>query len=186
MDNAEAETTTDADGTDRDRCQVQGRVMHPLVLDACCGGRSFWMNPEDERALFIDNRQGTWPVNRPGRSPIIVAPDVVADFTEMPFSDATFYLVVFDPPHFTEPRAGRGTIRNTYGCLFPGWEQMLAAGFKECFRVLAQYGTLVFKWCSVEIPLRDVLALTDQKPLFGHRSGKLARTHWVTFLKSDA
>lgn len=32
-------------------------------------------------------------------------------------------------------------------------------------------------------PLSDVLALTEEKPLFGHTSGKLAGTHWVAFLK---
>lgn len=30
------------------------------------------------------------------------------------------------------------------------------------------------------------LALTPEKPLIGHRSGKTARTHWVTFLKPAA
>jgi hypothetical protein len=31
----------------------------------------------------------------------------------------------------------------------------------------------------------DVLALTDQKPLYGHRSGKQSKTHWIAFLKAN-
>ncbi|MFX7021108.1 SAM-dependent methyltransferase, partial [Acinetobacter baumannii] len=31
----------------------------------------------------------------------------------------------------------------------------------------------------------EVLALTDQKPLFGHISGKRSNTHWITFMKIE-
>lgn len=27
--------------------------------------------------------------------------------------------------------------------------------------------------------------MTDQKPVFGHPSGKRANTHWITFMKMD-
>ncbi|MDC6726366.1 hypothetical protein OEZ75_27365, partial [Leclercia adecarboxylata] len=47
-------------------------------------------------------------------------------------------------------------------------------------------GTLIFKWCEVEVPLARVLALTPEKPLFGHRSGKKAQTHWCAFLQHNA
>ena len=63
------------------------------------------------------------------------------------------------------------------------WKEDLAAGFKECFRVLKPHGTLIFKWNEIDIPLNDVLALTPEKPLYGHRSGKKANTHWVSFIK---
>ena len=29
----------------------------------------------------------------------------------------------------------------------------------------------------------EILALTDQQPLFGHKSGKRVNTHWMTFMK---
>ena len=29
----------------------------------------------------------------------------------------------------------------------------------------------------------ELLALTDEKPLFGHKSGKREKTHWITFMK---
>ena len=65
------------------------------------------------------------------------------------------------------------------------WREMLRKGFAECFRVLKHDGVLVFKWCEDEIPVSQILALTPEKPLFGNRCGKNAKTHWVTFLKQN-
>ena len=163
----------------------------PPVLDACCAGRAFWFNPSDERGLFMDIRQGEWAkdLGTPqthGRKPVIVNPDVVADFSEMPFPDESFYLVVFDPPHHTATRMGSANIiRHSYGMLLPGWEEVLRRGFSECFRVLRPNGVLIFKWSSSEIPLKRVLSLTIEKPLFGHKTNKKNTTHWVAFLKQD-
>lgn len=63
------------------------------------------------------------------------------------------------------------------------WREDLRAGFAECFRVLKPEGVLIFKWSEFDIPLKEILALTPEKPLFGHRSGKQQKTHWVTFIK---
>jgi hypothetical protein len=62
---------------------------------------------------------------------------------------------------------------------------MLRAGFAECFRVLRPEGTLIFKWCAAEIPVSRILALTPERPLFGHKSGKNSKTHWIAFLKPN-
>ena len=35
-------------------------------------------------------------------------------------------------------------------------------------------------------PSTRILALTPHKPLFGHKSGKQQKTHWVTFMKPNA
>ena len=43
-----------------------------------------------------------------------------------------------------------------------------------------------FKWCEDEIPVSQILALTPERPLFGHRRGKRQKTHWVTFMKHNA
>lgn len=51
------------------------------------------------------------------------------------------------------------------------------------FQVLEDEGILIFKWSEVDIPLKEILKLTPQKPLFGHRSGKNMNTHWVCFMK---
>ena len=76
-----------------------------------------------------------------------------------------------------------GHYAMAYGKLRGNWREELRLGFAECFRVLKINGTLIFKWCEIEIPLRDVLSLTPHKPLYGHRSGKAAKTHWVAFIK---
>ncbi len=163
----------------------------PPVLDACCGGRMFWFNHDDERALFVDNRENVYVTDHGtpgtiGRADKVVAPQIKADFTDLPFPDETFLHVVFDPPHYTaKSMSGNSCLAASYGMLLPGWEEMLHAGFAECFRVLKSGGTLVFKWCSLEIPLSRVLSLTQYEPLYGHRSGKKSATHWVCFLKHD-
>ena len=160
----------------------------PPVLDACCGSRMFWFYRDDKRALFIDNRTGVGiqDVGTPGtqgRRPCVIDPDMVVDFTQMPFPDEAFYHVVFDPPHCEEKLGKTSQLAFKYGILGSDWREMLRRGFIECFRVLKPGGTLVFKWCDVEMPLREVLALTQEKPMYGHRSGKAARTHWVVFFK---
>lgn len=156
----------------------------PPVLDACCGGKAMWFNSDDGRALFVDRRKEEYQIDR-GNQPaqhLVVAPDIVADFTALPFLDESFWHVVFDPPHCN--RIGpNGWMAKKYGVLLAGWEEMLRAGFEECFRVLKPNGTLIFKWSSVQIPLSRVLALTEQSPLYGHRSGANMKTHWIAFIK---
>ena len=153
----------------------------PPVLDACCGSRMFWFDKRDQRALFVDKRRETLTDNT-GKRPaeIVVDPDVLADFGALPFGDASFSLVVFDPPHtFCGPN-GR-TIKK-YGTLPLGWRNMLTRGFAECFRVLCPGGTLVFKWNEHRVKLSTVLSLTPEQPLFGQRVGNTL-THWLVFLK---
>lgn len=153
----------------------------PSVLDACCGSRMFWFDKADPRALFVDKRRERL-IDTTGKKPaeIVVDPDILADFTSLPFDDAIFSLVVFDPPHtFCGPN-GR-TIKK-YGTLPPGWRDMLRHGFAECFRVLCPMGTLVFKWNEHRVKLSTVLSLTPETPLFGQRVGN-TKTHWLVFHK---
>lgn len=165
-------------------------ISSAIALDACCGTRMFWFDKSDCRCLFIDIREGIRIVDvgtegTKGRRPRIVKPDLVADFRQMPFANNSFWHVVFDPPHFTKKglTGNGGTLGFNYGILNNDWRDDLAAGFKECFRVLKPFGTLIFKWCEAEIPLKEILSLVDQKPLYGHRSGKKAKTIWVSFVK---
>lgn len=147
----------------------------------------FWFDRTDDRALFSDKRVETHVIDKGtpgtiGRSPIVVAPDVVSDFTNLPYPAGSFALVVFDPPHI-ERTAAKGLLTKKYGHLTGEWREMLRGGFAECFRVLRHQGVLIFKWAESDIPLSEILKLTPEKPLFGHRSGKAAQTHWCTFLK---
>jgi len=93
---------------------------------------------------------------------------------------------VFDPPHVRNISM-RSVTGFSYGSLDKEtWQDDLSKGFAECFRVLKPNGTLIFKWNEVDIPLKDVLSLTDHKPLYGHKSGKKANTHWVAFIKEQS
>lgn len=154
----------------------------PPVLDACCGSRMFWFERADNRALFVDKRREDCVSDtREGRRHITIDPDVLADFKALPFADATFALVVFDPPHtFAGPN---GWTAKKYGALKAGWQEEIRAGFAECFRVLCPLGTMIFKWNEHHIPVSTVLSLTQEKPLFGQRCGATARTHWIVFQK---
>lgn len=160
------------------------------VLDACCGGRMFWFNKQNECVVYEDNRDEVRIVDvgtprTEGRAPKITHPNVLTSFTNMPYPNETFWHVIFDPPHLCQKR-DTGVFTASYGVLSPAtWREDLRNGFSECFRVLKTNGTLIFKWCELKIPLKDVLRLTPVQPLYGHRSGKKAMTHWVAFMKFD-
>jgi SAM-dependent methyltransferase len=158
------------------------------VLDACCGPKMFWFDKDDARVLFVDNRRETLPIDigtpgTKGRSPIVVNPDILADFSDLPFPADTFHLVVFDPPHI-ERKEARGALPRKYGHLTGDWREMIRAGFSECFRVLKPNGVLVFKWAESQFKVREILELTPEKPLFGHMTSKT--THWCVFIKAPA
>ena len=140
----------------------------------------FWFDKQNPHAVFVDNRTFSG-VCCDGRT-VNVAPDIIADFTALPFDDKQFKLVVFDPPHIAN--AGKGSwIAQKYGRLGAGWEQMLKQGFGECMRVLDDYGVLVFKWSAVQITVTRILQIVGQQPLFGHKSGKASNTHWMCFMR---
>ena len=167
-----------------------GSASFPPVLDACCSIRAFWFDKKDGRALFVDKRSETIRRKDSGTEKgwrdLEIAPDIQADFTELPFPDETFWHVVFDPPHKKREEYKGGFLVQQYGILNGDWKGMLKQGFAECFRVLKPGGTLIFKWCELEIPLREILALTDEKPLYGHRrKDHPMGTHWVAFLKPN-
>ena len=157
----------------------------PPVLDVCCGPKGMWFDKKDSRALYMDKRRETHIDTYPcGTKTNIIDPCVVGDFSKMDFPDNTFRLVVFDPPHIEQ--TGESQITKKYGVLQGDWRGMLRTGFSECFRVLQPEGVLIFKWNECRFPVRDILSLTDAKPLFGHKSGKKMQTHWVVFMKPNA
>lgn len=151
-----------------------------LILDACCGPRMMWFDKENPLAVYMDCRDAEYTLCD-GRK-LEVHPDVVADFKVMPFPDNHFRLVVFDPPHLNRLGGGSWTAKK-YGVLLPTWDADLKAGFDECMRVLEPYGILIFKWNEVQIPVSRLLAILGTDPLFGHKSGKNSKTHWMCFMK---
>ena len=111
-----------------------------------------------------------------------VDPDIIADFTDIPFEDNLFNLVVFDPPHLKQAGETAWLVKK-YGKLEDDWSKMLKDGFAECMRVLRPYGVFIFKWSEIQIPAVKVWQAIGQKPLFGHHSGKLSKTFWGCFMK---
>lgn len=159
-------------------------MTETAVLDMCCGSRMFWMDKQDTRAVFTDIR-AEQHVLCDART-LQISPDIIADFRALPFADNTFAQVVFDPPHLD--RAGENSwMRKKYGALNKlTWPQDIRAGFSEAFRVLRPHGTLIFKWNETQIPVSQVIALTDEKPTIWQRTGKADKTHWIIFLKKGA
>lgn len=161
-----------------------GDEIKKIILDACCGGRQFWFDKENPNVLFADRRVMAPTVIGSGKDARVrkCLPDKVMDFRNMDVPDETFKLVVFDPPHLF--LGEKSFMAASYGSLDKNtWKEDLTKGFSECFRVLKKEGILVFKWNECDVPLKDVLALTDRKPLFCHPSGKAQKTHWLTFMK---
>ena len=134
----------------------------PSILDACCGGKMFWFDKDDSRVLFQDIRCTDMTLCD-GRK-FSVKPDVVADFTSMPYPDNSFRMVVFDPPHLKytgSKKEAQNWQMQKYGWLpAHGWQDILRKGFAECFRVLMPGGFLIFKWNETNIRVSEILKLT--------------------------
>ena len=158
-------------------------MQNKFILDVCCSKKAMWFDKHDERAFYVDIRNEViTPDKRPGRKPWVIQPDSVANFTALPFADNSFSVVVFDPPHVSFGKTS--FMAAMYGRLEGDWREMLRKGFAECFRVLRPEGVLIFKWNEMEHSLTEILKLTPEKPLFGHKTGRATGTHWVTFTKS--
>lgn len=163
------------------------------ILDVCCGGRMFWFDKKHPDALYVDNRtmerQVIWRDKGGARKGRLISfevrPDVMMDFRKLDLPDRSFTLVVFDPPHLMKRNGKTGWMKKKYGSLDrETWQEDIRKGFSECFRVLKADGILIFKWSEAEIPLKEILKLTPERPLFGHPSGKAQKTHWVCFMKT--
>ena len=150
-------------------------LNNKFILDACCGGRMMWVNKQHPNALYIDIREEDKGhiAAVPNHS---VKPDLVMDFRNMHLPDKKFKLVVWDVPHLL--RAGNGIFAKKFGKL----------NFNECWRVLEDYGILLFKWNNHDIKVKQILQLLPQKPLFqnitsGSGLKKTSQTYWFCFMK---
>ena len=115
---------------------------HAAILDMCCGSRMFWFDKSDERAIFSDIRKEGYTL-RNGRR-LIISPDIIADFRALSFADASFSMVVLDPPHL-ESVGDNAWMGKKYGRLNKdAWRDDSRQRFKEAFRVLRPHGVLIF------------------------------------------
>lgn len=159
------------------------------ILDPCCGSRMMWFDKNHPGVVFGDQRREIITVTdrthrADGTRTLQIAPDTLIDFRALPYANGTFRLIAFDPPHLV--RAGRKSwLAAKYGKLGTDWREDIRQGFAECFRVLANGGVLVFKWNETQVKVREVLALTPERPLFGQVSGRGHMTHWLVFMKRN-
>ena len=153
------------------------------ILDACCGSRMFWFDKENKNVDFCDLRVLDTTLCD-GRT-LEIKPDIVCDFTKLPMKDNTYYLVVFDPPHLLKV-GDNSWLAQKYGKLpQDNWQEILRKGFSERMRVLKPNGTLIFKWNETDVTVSKIIDVIGQTPLFGHKSGKRAKTHWLCFMKES-
>lgn len=148
------------------------------IIDVCCGGKMFYFDKNDERVLFCDERN--FEKQFINKSLFQVKPDMLIDFKDLPFEDKSFHLVVFDPPHIIRT-SDKGLLAQKYGRLNKNYKSELARAFDECYRVLKDNGTLIFKWSEAQIKLSTILECFSKKPLLAQKSSKTS--HFCVFFK---
>lgn len=116
------------------------------ILDMTCGSRTIWFNKNHPNAVYCDKRRESMEMYfgkaRTSLHQLNVDPDILCDFTALPFPDESFSLVVFDPPHLTRAKETAWLVKK-YGKLDEDWPQMIHDGFAEGMRVLKQDGVMI-------------------------------------------
>lgn len=148
-----------------------------IILDACCGSRMFHFDKNNKNVIFMDNRDFEDTLCD-GRK-LEIHPDIIADFRNIPFDDNSFSLVIFDPPHLL--KVGQNSwLCKKYGKLNETWTVDIKEGFDECMRVLKPRGTLIFKWATRDITLKQILDVIKTRPIIFHKNNN---TFFLVFLK---
>ena len=153
-----------------------------FILDVCCGLRAMWFNKSHPNTIYHDKR-----VRPKGfddfRPNFQICPDIKGNWANLPFNDKTFKLIAMDPPHIVSTEDSHRMVKY-YGHLQADtWAESIKAGFDECWRVLDDYGVLIFKWSEVSIKKKELLGVLNKEPLFGHPNGSRVPCHWLTFMK---
>ncbi len=140
------------------------KMKNKLILDACCGGRMFWYNKNHPNAIYQDIRKEVLPLKEQYGMNFTVEPDIIGDYRRMSFEDKSFKLVIFDPPHLILNKTS--WMAKKYGTLKDiNWKEDIKRGFYECWRVLDDYGTLIFKWNNQSIDIKEIKPLFPEKPI---------------------
>ncbi len=157
-------------------------MSNKFILDACCGGKMLWFNKKHPNAIYIDIRREKKGLCKE-RPNFEVQPDKIMDFRALEFQDKSFKLVVWDPPCL-KTLSKTSIMAKKYGVLnAQTYPYDLGKGFQECWRVLEDYGVLIFKWNEQEISQKEILSLFKEQPLFGHTTGSKSKTNWFCFMK---
>ena len=113
-------------------------MIEKLILDVTCGSRGIWFQKDEPHTIYCDRRREEWDGDfgsNKHHKHLSIDPDIMCDFTSLPFRDEQFQLVVFDPPH-VENLSEASWMRKGYGSLDGDWRPMIRDGFRECMRVL--------------------------------------------------
>lgn len=118
----------------------------------------FWFDKNNPDVLFVDKRSETVTAKDGDKVRTIeVKPDIIADFTDLPFKDESFYMVVFDPPHLKSLGETSWMVKK-YGKLPENWKDVISKGFDECIRVLKPHGVLIFNKRDAKILALETFA----------------------------
>ena len=71
-------------------------------------------------------------------------------------------------------------ICKKYGKLQTTWPSDIKKGFDECMRVLKPGGTLIFKWATRDITLKQILDVIKTRPIIYHKNNN---TFFLVFMK---
>lgn len=160
---------------------IKGKLEGRTVLDPCCGGRMFYFDKHHPLVIYGDVRQESVSMTDRGKlRSLDIAPDVILDFTCMPFLDDSFNFVVFDPPHLIN--SGKNSwLAKKYGKLDKcSWQDTLSAGLSECIRVVKPGCVVAMKWSEGDISTAKLLKALPYSPAFGDKQGK---KRWLFFIK---
>ncbi len=160
-----------------------------FILDVTCGVRGIWFNKNHPNTIYVDirKREKGFVYERTNYE---INPDQIMDFRKLEFPDKSFKMVIFDPPHL-KGISENSWIGKKYGSLdSKNWKEDIQKGFDECWRVLEDYGVLIFKWSVTNdgrkdrnISLKQVLEISPSQKIVGHTSGSKSNTFWISFMK---
>ena len=141
------------------------------ILDLSAGHRAVWWNKQYPDTVFIDIRLSTLPT-------------VCCDSRALPFRDAIFDLVVFDPPHVNFS-AGAEMSKEYGHHTTEEIRDIVRRSAQEASRVTRAEALMAFKWNDHDQKLVKMLALLDPwwDPLCGHkvaiRTKHASATTWM-------
>ncbi len=160
---------------------IKGKLEGKTVLDSCCGGRMFYFDKHHPLVIYGDVRQESVSMTDRGKfRSLDITPDVILDFTCMPFLDDSFNFVVFDPPHLVNC-GEKSWLAKKYGKLDKdSWQDTLSKGLSECMRVVKPGCVVAMKWSEGDISTAKLLRVLPYSPAFGDKQGK---KRWLFFIK---
>ena len=104
--------------------------MNAKIFDPCCGSKMMWFDRNNPNVVYGDIKKKEHTLCD-GRS-LVIEPDVMMDFRNMPFKDGQFTLVVFDPPHLV--KAGKQSwLAAKYGKLSEDWREDIRQVLQSAF-----------------------------------------------------